>query len=302
MSEGIPAIINMRSGRAAEAVRTLAEVGGFDISEVEPGEIVGVIRRVIAVDPKRILVVGGDGSLCAAANLMAGRRTELAVLPAGTLNHFAKHLGMPLGLRDAAILARQGITRPIDAGRVNGRIFLNTSSVGAYESFVRRRRRLERRWGYRTASLLAGWQVLVSTSIHRVTVEIGGVAKTYRTPLVFVGVGERELRIPALGGRMEHGKRGLHLMVVRDRAGARLAALALAAAARGIEAMSRTPALESLIVERFTIEGPHRVASVDGELMSVETPLDYTFLPGALSVVVPERRDSIHRSTNPMTR
>lgn len=303
MSEGIPAIINTHGGSAAEAARVLAEVGGFDVQEVGPGELAAVVRRVLATDPKRILIAGGDGSLCAAANAMVGRRTALAILPAGTLNHFAKHLGLPQNLREAAILARQGITRPIDAGRMNDRLFLSTSSVGAYESFVRRRGRLEGRWGYRVASLVAGWQVLLASSTHRVTVHVAGIVETYRTPLVFVGVGERELRIPSLGGRIENGRRGLHLMIIRDRSGARLAALALAAAARGVDAVSRTPALDSLIVERCTIEGP-RTASLDGELVPVQQTLRYEFLPAALSVVAAERRDAIrtdpsnHRPTD----
>jgi diacylglycerol kinase family enzyme len=286
-TDGIPTIINTGSGHAADAARMLTELGGFDTHQVGPADIAGVIRRIVATGPKRILVAGGDGSLCAAANAMMGRSTELAILPTGTLNHFSKHLGLPQDLREAAILARQGRARPIDAGRLNDRIFLNTSSVGAYESFVRHRKKLERHLGYGAASLLAGWRVLFTASIHRITVHVAGVSETYHTPLVFVGVGERELRIPSLGGRIENGKRGLHLMIIRDRKGARLATLALAAAARGIDAVSRTPALDSLIVDRCTIVGPHRTASVDGELLPVPRRLEYEFLPAALSVVVP---------------
>jgi diacylglycerol kinase family enzyme len=109
---------------------------------------------------------------------------------------------------------------------------------------------------------------------------------------VFIGVGERELRIPSLGGRMERGKRGLHLMIVRSRTGARFASLALQAAARGVEAVSRTPAMDSLVVDRCTIELRSDTASSDGELVTVEPPLEYEFVPDALTVVIGERRDA----------
>ena len=125
-----------------------------------------------------------------------------------------------------------------------------------------------------------------------VRVEVDGIEKVYRTPLVFVGVGERELRIPSLGGRMDHGQRGLHLMIVRHRTGARLAALALQAAAKGVDAVARTPAMDSLVVTRCTIELDNDTASIDGELIPVEPPLEYEFMPDALTVVIGERRDA----------
>ncbi len=125
-----------------------------------------------------------------------------------------------------------------------------------------------------------------------VRVQVEGTERVYRTPLVFVGVGERELRIPALGGRMDHGQRGLHLMIVRHRTGARLASLAIQAAARGVDAVSRTPAMDTIVVERCSIELLNDTASIDGELIPVDPPLEYEFLPDALTVVIGERRDS----------
>jgi diacylglycerol kinase family enzyme len=286
----IPAIINKKAGTAADAAKALAEVGGFEVHEVDPTEIRRVTLDLVAMKPKRILVCGGDGTVCTVAHAVANTGIELAILPGGTLNHLAKYLGLPEDLQEAARLAQSGITRTLDAGRLNTALFLNTSSVGAYEVFVRRRDRLEKRWGYAIASLVAGIQILVRTPLSTVRVEVDGVEKVYRTPLVFVGVGERELRIPSLGGRMDHGQRGLHLMIVRRRTGARLASLALQAAARGSDAMSRTPAMDSLVVDRCSIEMPNDTASIDGELIPVEPPLEYQFLPDALTVVIGERR------------
>ena len=292
MDELIPAIINKKAGTAAEAARVLTEVGGFQVHEVEPGEIRRLAQSIVANKPKRILVCGGDGTVCTVAHVVANTGIEIAILPGGTLNHLSKHLGLPEDLAEAAKVAREGITRTLDAGRINDRLFLNTSSVGAYETFVRRRERLEKRWGYTVASIIAGLRILLRTPISAVRVEVDGVERIYRTPLVFVGVGERELRIPSLGGRLDRGQRGLHLMIVRHRTGARLASLALQAAARGIEAMSKTPAMDSLVVTRCAIELHNDTASIDGELITIEPPLEYEFMPDALTVVIGERRDA----------
>jgi diacylglycerol kinase family enzyme len=288
----IPAIINKKAGTAANAVAALNQVGGFEVHEVDPTAIRRLAKDIVAQKPKRVLVCGGDGTVCTVAHVLANTGVELAIAPGGTLNHLAKHLGLPENLADAARLAREGITRRLDAGRVNEHLFLNTSSVGAYEIFVRRRERLEKQWGYAIASIVAGLRILLRTPVFAVRVEVDGVEKVYRTPLVFVGVGERELRIPSLGGRMDHGKRGLHLMIVRHRTGARLASLALQAAARGVSAVARTPAMDSLVVTRCTIELANDTASIDGELVPVEPPLDYEFMPDALTVVIGERRDA----------
>lgn len=288
----IPAIINKKAGTAAAAAEALTAAGGFEIHEVEPAEIRRTALEIVARKPKRLLVCGGDGTLCTVAHVVANTGVELAIAPGGTLNHLAKHLGLPEDLNEAAQVARGGITRTLDAGRINDRLFLNTSSVGAYETFVRRRERLEKQWGYTIASLIAGIQILVRTPAFAVKVEVDGVERIYRTPLVFVGVGERELRIPSLGGRMDRGKRGLHMMIVRSRSGARLASLALQAAAKGLHAVARTPGMDSIVVTKCTIEIRNDTASIDGELIPVQPPLEYEFLPDALTVVVRERRDA----------
>ncbi len=291
MIDLIPAIINKKAGTAADAARILADVGGFEIHEVEPDRVRDTAIAIVATKAKRIVVCGGDGSVSAVASVLTRTGIELGILPAGTLNHLAKYLGLPADLREAAVLAKAGITRTLDAGRVNDELFLNTSSVGAYEVFVRRRERLEKRWGYHIASLIAGLRILFRTPVSAVRVQVDDVERVYRTPLVFVGVGERELRIPSLGGRMDHGKRGLHLMILRGRTGARLVSLALQAVAKGSDAVAKTPEMDSIIVDRCTIELRNDTASIDGELIGVQPPLEYEFVPDALVVVIGERRE-----------
>jgi len=121
-----------------------------------------------------------------------------------------------------------------------------------------------------------------------VTLRVEGEAsdRNYVTPLVFIGVGERELRLPTLGARVPGGKRGLHVMVVRRRSGARALAAGLAAAARGVKAVARTPAMDAFLVECCRIEPRRTRLSVDGELVSLTPPFDYRHVPAHLLVVV----------------
>jgi diacylglycerol kinase family enzyme len=286
----IPAFVNSEAGTADDACAALAKERSFKVERIAPLDLAARVRRAVEGGARRILIAGGDGSIATAARELRGSNCELAILPAGTLNHFAQDLGLPTDLEDAVNVAAGTLTRSVDVAEVNGRLFLNTSSVGAYVTFVRTRERLERRLGYRLASAAAAIRILARLRSFRVTLEVDGREQEYVTPLVFIGVGERELRLPKLGARVERGRRGLHVMVVRSRTGGRVLALALAAAARGVRAVSRTPAMQSFLVDHLRIEPRSRMLggniALDGEIVSIVPPLAYRFLKERLRVVV----------------
>ncbi|MGC4004181.1 MAG: diacylglycerol kinase family protein [Pirellulales bacterium] len=79
---------------------------------------------------------GGDGTLSAIAGALAGTKMPLGVLPLGTLNHFAKDLKIPMHLADAAWVVAQRRIAQVDVAEVNGRVFLNNSSLGLYPRMV----------------------------------------------------------------------------------------------------------------------------------------------------------------------
>jgi len=284
----IPAIVNVASGTAKEAQQVLEQGDAFEVHAVEPDQIASTIRDVVGTGAKRILVSGGDGTIATAAAELLNGDTELAILPGGTLNHFARDLGVSTDAAEALELAVNGDCRGVDVGVVNGHVFLNTSSVGAYVRFVRVRERLERRFGYRIASFLAALRILFQLRRFAVELEVDGEPRLYRTPLVFIGVGERELQLPTLGNRVSEGRRGLHVMVVNGRSRARLLALALAAVSRGVNAVARTPELDSFLVDRcrITLRRPTAVA-IDGELAAMHETLQYELRRDALHVVCP---------------
>ncbi|MEO8621234.1 MAG: diacylglycerol kinase family protein [bacterium] len=284
----IPAFINTSAGTADKMQDALSHNRMFDTHAVPPQQLENAVREAIARGATRVLVAGGDGTLATAASALLESGREMAILPAGTLNHFAASLGIPREVDAALTLAAEGEARPADAALANARLFLNTSSVGAYVHFVRVREYLEPRFGYRIASAIAALRVLFQLRLSTVEVEVDGLRRTYRTPGVFIGVGERELKLPALGNRVPGGKRGLHVMVVRSRSAGRILALALNAVARGVKSASYSPDLDTFIVDRCTITiRKHSTIAVDGELVSLGSPLEYQLVRDGLRVVCP---------------
>ncbi len=283
----IPAFVNPAAGSAHEVHDALRRHGAFDVIEVPADQVTQDVRAAVAAGATRVVAAGGDGTISAVAAAVARTATELAIVPGGTLNHFARDHGIPTDLAEACSVAAAGRVVTADVAWVNGRLFLNTSSVGLYAKFVRVRERMEPRWGYRISSLLAVLRTFWGVRPFRVAFETSKMERDYITPLVFVGVGERELKLPKLGGRVAEGRSGLHVLIVRGRTRARLVALAFAAASRGSWATSRTPHLDGFVVDHCIIEQRHSTVAVDGEVVILESPLHYEIGRRALRLVVP---------------
>ena len=287
-AQRIPAFVNPKSGNFEGARDALEHAGSFDIHEINPDRLDADVKAAIKAGATRVLVAGGDGTIRTGAIAVRGSKAELAVLPSGTLNHFAKDHGIPVDLAEAAKVACGEVTAAIDAGSVGDTLFLNTSSIGAYVTFMRVRERLEKTFGYKIASFLAAVRTFIIMPTIAVELEVEGKARIYRTPLVFIGVDEREMQVPTLGNRVQDGKRGLHVIVVSGRRRARLLATVLAAATRGVKTAAKAPELDSFIVERCTITMKRRrtMVALDGEAELMNTPLEYRLERDILRVLV----------------
>ena len=284
----IIAFLNASAGSADAARAALESAGSFEIRETKPDSLGQAVRDAVSSGAKRVLVCGGDGTIACAANALAGSDVELAVVPGGTLNHFAKDHEIPTDAAEAVAAAMGAETIAVDVGYVGDNLFLNTFSVGMYVGYVRARDRLEKRFGYRIASLLALLRTFVRMWTMSVELEVDGKVRFYKTALVFVGVGERELKAPAFGARVPGGRPGLHVIVVTGRRRARLVALAMAAASRGVEHAAQGAELDSFVVDRCTIHMKRKrvtAIAVDGEIKHAKTPLELRLATGALKVV-----------------
>jgi diacylglycerol kinase family enzyme len=283
----LKAFLNAACGNAKAAREALA-AAGFEFEEVQPSDLEKRLEEAISHGTERILVAGGDGTVSTAAALVARTRIEMAVLPGGTLNHFAKDHGIPTDLGKAATVAGSGPVVPADIAYVNDCVFLNTSSLGSYVTFVRERERIEKRFGYSIASVIAFIRMLSEIRTFSVTLEVKGEKKSYRASLVFIGVGERELKLPILGSRVKNGRSGLHVMIVQGRRPARMFALALAGITQGRQRAESLPEFDDFLVDgcRIDLTRPTATIALDGELKRFQAPLDYRIERDALRLVV----------------
>lgn len=236
-----------------------------------------------------IAAAGGDGTISAVAAALVGTTKPLGILPLGTLNHLARDLGIPSDLPEAARTVADGKIRKIDVGEVNGRIFLNNSSIGLYPEVVRRRNqditRLGR--GKWPAMLDASIRVFLRFPLITIRLETPDGCLTRSIPFLFIGNNKYEMKLLSIGDRqsLEHGELCAYLL---KHAG-RLAFLKiLLMGILGMRDDRDFTLLLSREVEVLTRRRRIRVAA-DGELMTLDTPLHYRIRPGALCVFAPEK-------------
>lgn len=289
----VPAFVNPLAGGAAHVRTVLARDPRVELHEVEPSQIADAVRAERQRGTPRVIVSGGDGTLSAAIGAAGGNVLEIGIVPGGTLNHFARDYGIPSDPAAALDLALGGRAQPVDVACINGRPMLNTSSVGVYVDFVRRRELLEQRLRYRMASVgaaLAVWRDPRAFVVDLRTAD--GALRRVSTPLVFVGVHERVLERGApgtLGVRRAGRARALHVLVVNEHAPLRIRSLLVRAIARGIDGLIAEDEIVSYLTTRVVVasaEGKGTIA-VDGELVDTTWPLRYELLPDAAMVVRP---------------
>lgn len=282
--------MNARAGGVARAREALLADSRFAVREVEPDAIAGAVKDAIRDGVRRILVCGGDGTIASAVGAAAETSLEIAVLPAGTLNHFARDIRLPIDAADALDLAATGVAAAVDIGRVNGRTILNTSSVGSYVDFVRHRDARKRWLGYRLASIVAAVEVWLGPRAVDVRLRADdGTRRRYHGPLFFVGVGERAVGRGGLGQRKPDGARALHILIVNERRRPRMAALVFWSLVRGIDDFLRADALDAHLVGEAVVGLRHaQTIAVDGELVLMEPPLNYALARDAVRIVRPQ--------------
>ena len=287
----IIALLNPRSGSAEHSRKFLRSDSRFVVREIEPDAIANLVRAEVKLGTARILVCGGDGTIATAVGAAAKTPLEVAVFPGGTLNHFARDMGIPLTDPAGALeLASNGYARPTDLGYVNGRAFLNTSSVGAYIDFVRFREASERHFGYRLSSVIAAARVGIRPRLVALTIRTDdGSERAYRTPLLFVGVGERWIEGRSLGSRRPGGASELHVVVTRGRARPKMLAHALEAIMHGRSGKPSDDGIDVNLRSHLVaaMKRRHVTIAVDGEIVPMEPPLQYAIERNVVQVVRP---------------
>lgn len=285
-------LLNAKAGQLADAhcearaQEILAACLAANIDAVtylcEPARLTETARALArAGDIAAVIAAGGDGTVSAVAAGLVGTGVALGVIPLGTLNHFAKDLGIR-DLRTAIDAIAAGATRRVDVGEVNGRVFVNNSSIGLYPEMVAERdhepHRGVRKW---IAMTRAALRTVLRFPLLHVAIALAGGVFSAHTPFVFVGNNEYALGTD-LGSRTRLDGGRLAVYTLRSASRWRMFVAMVKALFR-----RRDPELETRTVERADIVANRRSLDValDGEVVRMTPPLTYRSRPRALVVL-----------------
>ena len=294
----VSVLINGGGGAAAadakigETVAAALKRAGIEgaVELVDGGECEARCRAVAERGDPLLVVGGGDGTVAAAASALVGTSTSLGILPLGTLNHFARDLGIPTALDEAARLIAVGTERRVDVAEMNGRIFINNSAIGLYPLMVVDRDVQRRRLGRskRLAMIVASLRTLARFNHQRLTLTVNDQKAQVDTPLLFVGNNDYRTDLGAAGQRESLDKGELSVLVMRKKTRRGL----IAASIRALFDRSRPDDVVRLDgVERLRVSSSRSQVPVsfDGEVVSAAPPLDYRIRKQALRVIAPRK-------------
>ncbi|MFC8195433.1 bifunctional phosphatase PAP2/diacylglycerol kinase family protein [Streptomyces sp. NPDC060006] len=282
--EGLVLVANRAAG-TWERMRAIGDALPLaEIVECEPADLRAELEK--AASRATVLgVCGGDGTVNTAATVALRHGLPLAVLPGGTLNHFAQDLGVE-DVRSLSSALTAGDAVRVDVGRFSAGdqegFFLNTCSLGVYPELVRERDRWSGRIGGWPAGVVAALRVLRHDR-HPLRAEFDGRERPLW--LLFAGNGTYHRMGPLPARRYDLADGRLDVRVVH---GGRFPALRLfAAAAAG--PLTRSPAHAAVRVGGLRVQGvePGTLLAFDGEVTTVEGDVTLQKLPEALTVYRP---------------
>ena len=295
MPRPIEVIINSGSGSvlADETARSLrdrfiAHGVPANVHLTTDGREIEPLAKHAVEDADIIVAGGGDGTISTIAREVSAAGKTLGILPLGTLNNFSKDLGIPQTIDGAVSTIANGDVRTIDLAEVNGRTFINNSSIGLYPRIVLRRveqQRLGRsKWN---AAFWAAFQMFRLSPFLKVRIELEGKSFLRKTPFVFVGNNEYDMDLYNIGRRvaLDEGELSVYFLHRGGRWGVTLLLFHTL-----FGRLRQWKDFEEVNTKSVTIQTRRRKLHValDGEVVTMATPLNYSVLPQALKVIVPK--------------
>jgi diacylglycerol kinase family enzyme len=252
-------------------------------------DIDGFVREALEQGIGTVIAGGGDGTVSTVAARLVDSEAVLGVLPLGTLNHFAKDLGIPLEREGAVETIARGRVARVDTAEVNGTIFINNSSLGLYPLAVKLREDEQKKGRSKwPAFASAALEVLGRYPLLRLHMTVDGREVVRRTPILFIGNNHYELQGLAMTRRERLDEGILSICVTRDVSRFGLVGLLVRALFGRLHESDDFTVLEAAELWIETPRSRLRVAT-DGETTVMETPLCYRSRPQSLNVLVPSQ-------------
>ncbi len=299
-------VLNVGSGsRDAEAeMQVMREVfedsgRGFEFLQFDGTVPINELARqaVILAQARRGVVVaaGGDGTINAVAGAVLGSGCPFGVLPQGTFNYFGRDNAISQDTRKAALALLDAHISPVQAGQVNGRLFLVNASVGLYPQILEDREVWKQQLGRsRFVAFLSGMATLLQSRHQlRLQIESAGQAASLRTPTLFVGNNRLQLTRAGIDAQHAEAVAEGQLAAVAVRPIGTLALFGLLV--RGVLGrLGDAENIRSFTFRRLTVmpRGMKRIkVATDGEIVWLQTPLIFEVAQEALLLMVPATAD-----------
>lgn len=251
-----------------------------------PGDAQQLARKAVEQKADLVIAAGGDGTINEIIQALAGSETALGVLPSGTVNVWAREMGIPLDVAGARDVLLHGQTRHVDLGRVNGRYFLMMVGIGLDGTITEAvEKKPLKRLGVLGYFLAATW-LAPGYPGFPVILHINGNTVNIRALQIFVGNTQLYAGAFKFTWQAKCDDGLLDLCIIRKRG-----------------PLGRILVLWDFILRRkqrslwvryenFTsieIESPQSIAiQVDGEAAGY-TPATFSVVPGVLKVLVPQK-------------
>ena len=285
----VPILLNARAGSASHTDLIAAELTRAGVSarlrSVAPAQLARAVADESSAGARVIGVAGGDGSISAAANVLAGTDVVLAPFPLGTLNHFARRLGL-VDVATAARALAAGHTTRVPLGRAGERRFVNNASCGLYPHMVRHRQVLQRRIGKWPAAVVATVRVLWDLRLLRVTLAVPGATLVRTVADVWIGLGDDSFQLPA-DARLDPRAHVLEIVLPHAHSRAALLGLGVRVLGRLLRGeRPRTIGLEIVHAPALVLEADRPIdVALDGEPLRLRPPVSFAIEPQALRVI-----------------
>ena len=269
------------------ALEQSASEAGFEVVHVTRDlDCQSLIRDRLREGRRLFVAAGGDGTINSVIQPLIHTEAILGVIPLGTYNHFAKDLGIPLAWRDALDVVINGEIKPVDSARINERFFINNISMGLYPEHVTRREEKGRDYPRWKARLYAAYATLRKYPHVAVTLDTEHHSEVIRTHVLIISNNSYDLSrlgIESPRRALEEGRLSVYWLPHVPRL-ALTSFVAHYLAGRVREA----PGFRSFRTSRVIIQSSksHLHLGIDGEVVTMDTPLVITIVPQSLSVKV----------------
>lgn len=295
----VVAILNRDSGTlrtmdipafCEEAIAAFAEAGHELQCRVVSGKQVLEVMEAVSADPEvdAMIAAGGDGTISSAAAIAHRSGKVLGILPAGTMNLFARALGVPADIRRALIAVANGSVGEVDLASANGRPFVHQFGVGIHARLVRIRNNMVYR--SRFGKMLASLRAIGAAAVNPPKFEVEFEDENGRQKRIVSGIAVSNNPLDdgpvPVAQRLDTGRLGVYFAGTVTTS--ELISLVFDVLLGRWRANPQVTELES---DRIVLHFPKRkrevYAVIDGELIELERDVELNVMPKALSVILP---------------